>query len=51
MTKYVNPTYYYENVEVEDIILASGIIDNGTSSLGDIKGDKGSAQFNFSDIF
>ena len=51
MKKYVNPTYTVEQLQVEDIVLSSGIINNGTSSLGDIEGDKGSAIFDFSDIF
>ena len=51
MKKYVNPIYINEAVETEDVILTSGIVDNGTSSLGGVEGDKGSALFNFFDIF
>lgn len=51
MKKYVNPIYINEAVETEDVILASGIVDNGNASLGGVEGEKGSASFDFSDIF
>lgn len=50
MEKYIKPTYEVEGIETEDIVLASKIKDAGTSTLGDVTGEKGVFESLFGDI-
>ena len=52
MKKYIQPTYKMEGVETEDVILSSIMIkDAGTATVGNITGEKGLFETDFSDIF
>ena len=52
MKKYVSPIYDLQSVETEDVMLVSPIIkDEGTSTLGNISGYKGSFSADFDSIF
>lgn len=51
MKKYIAPSYEVQNVETNDIILASAIKDAGEGTVGDITGSKGVFESSFTSIF
>ena len=50
MEKYTQPSYIVEQVEVNDIVLASSLQDAGQGTVGNITGDKAIFSNDFSAI-
>ena len=52
MIKYVKPTYEAENIESNDVILASPVIELvGEGTLGNITGNKAQISMDYSALF
>ena len=52
MIKYVKPTYETEGVEVNDVILASALLQFvGEGTLGNITGNKAQISMDYSTLF
>ena len=51
MKKYISPLYQREEIETEDIMNASSIIDAGQDEMENVSGDKGIFETIFDKIF
>ena len=52
MKSYIKPSYELENIEAQDVVLASVLVEDlGTGTLGEITGKKVQASMSFDSLF